>query len=92
MRRLVGGHSLSKGQKDEGLGSWSVARLGIVGGRTRPVLKSTERIHFLVLDVQEPLGHSANLLVSPQVDEEIQREGHQPCHCNMQTFILQDSW
>lgn len=30
VRRLMGGPSLSKGQRDESLGSWTAARLGIV--------------------------------------------------------------
>lgn len=61
----MGGPSLSKGQRDESLGSWAAARLGMVveyvgsrkrlktppywgqsGELTRPVIKSTDRIHF----------------------------------------------
>jgi hypothetical protein len=52
VRRRVGGHSLSKGKKDESLGSWAVAGSETCWRLTRPVLKSTDRIHFLVLDVQ----------------------------------------
>lgn len=48
----MGGHSLSKGQKDEDLGSWSVARLGTCWRTDKASAQVTDRIHFLVLDVQ----------------------------------------